>query len=171
MSWRWFARFAQSPVNLTAPQLSWIAPPSSLSFRLEGEMTMTNHPKIDALPLPLDPDRYHFRFFLHQPEGGWVSFPESRAMAIYRGELPIRSYAGATMKMAVAVVEHGECNPATLKSVYISDWKIGDDGFVDNAEQMRGFVEKLDGGVDRGEVATTEEVEAINRCLDDLPTS
>jgi hypothetical protein len=133
-------------------------------------MTMTNHPKLDASPAPLDSGRFRFRFFLHEPEGGWVSFPESRAMSIYRGELPIRTYAGETMRMAVAVVELGGDKTISLKTVYISEWKIGDDGFVDEAEQMRGLVEKINGVVDRGEIATAEQVDAIRRCLADSPT-
>lgn len=111
--------------------------------------------------------RQVIRMFVDDPLMRWRAFPVSRGMSIYRGEARVQKFAGNTMRIATAVVEFDGDKPVALTSLSISNWKIGADGFADQNEQMRGIVEKIDGGAGDADVsmATKEDVEAIKRCL------
>ena len=113
------------------------------------------------------PTKQRIRFFYDKPSSGWQAFPVSRGEAIFRGELSVPEHAGKTMRIAIAHVDECENKPVVLNNLSVSSWKIGDDGFTDQPEQMRCILELINGEPDVGEdsVVTKEDFEAIKHYL------
>lgn len=107
------------------------------------------------------------RFFYDNPSTGWQAFPVSRGEAIFRGELSVPEYAGKTMRIAIAHVDEDENKLVALNNLSVSSWKIGDDGFADQTEQMRCILELINGEPEASgdSVVTKEDFEAIKHCL------
>ena len=113
------------------------------------------------------PTKQRIRFFYDKPSSGWQAFPVSRGEEIFRGELSVPEHAGKTMRIAIAHVDECENKPVVLNNLSVSSWKIGDDGFADQSEQMRRILELINGEPDSSgdSIVTKEDFEAIRRCM------
>lgn len=107
------------------------------------------------------------RFFYDNPSTGWQAFPVSRGEAIFRGELSVPEHAGKTMRIAIAHVDEDDNKLIALKNLSVSGWKIGDDGFADQQEQLRRILELINGEPDNSgdSIITKDDLEAIKHCL------
>lgn len=124
---------------------------------------MRNNPKNNCTPKFAISARSAIRAFIHKPASGWVQIGINRAVAIQNGELCVPERAGKTIRVALAYIEIEGRIPVTLRNLTISEWKISDSGFADQAKQMSRIAEMIDGGIDDlGKIIpTSKDVEAI----------
>ncbi|MGC2458487.1 MAG: hypothetical protein WA435_10890, partial [Gallionellaceae bacterium] len=109
------------------------------------------------------------RFFIEDPDLGWIAIGRNRWDAIHKGELRVPKWAGKTLRSAWAHVEIDGRRVVALNRVSISTLKIKDDGFVDQDDQLQQLRKSVD-MYSRGEkqtdsIPTNEDVEATKRCL------
>ena len=98
--------------------------------------TMSKNPQNDYEPFPPE-ERRSSRFFIEDPDLGWIAIGRNRWSAIHKGELRVPKWAGKTLRSAWASVEIDGRRVVALNRVSISTLKIKDDGFVDQDDQFQ----------------------------------
>ena len=129
---------------------------------------MSKNPQNDYEPFPPE-ERRSSRFFIEDPDLGWLAIGRNRWDAIHKGEIRVPKWAGKTLRSAWVSVEIDGRKVIGLLAVQISTLKIGDDGLADQDDRSRQLRKSVD-MYSRGEkqtdsIPTTEDVEAIRRCL------
>ena len=119
---------------------------------------------------PLPPvEKQSTRFFVDDPDVGWKPVGQHRWFDIANGKIRVPKMAGKTFRSAYALVEIDGRKVVALCRVYLSHWKIGNDGFADPDDQMRPTAQYTNMEVRPGDhaktIPTKEDVEAIKRCL------
>jgi hypothetical protein len=75
--------------------------------------------------------------------------------------------AGKTIRAAITNVKIERRKPAVLNYLRMENWKIGDDGIADEADQFQHVMQRITAaaGDDADTAPTQEEIGAIKRCL------
>lgn len=119
-----------------------------------------------TLPLP-STTQLASRYFIEKPDTGWKPISGSRVIAFQRGKLCVPEQANKKVRVAVADIEMNGNKPTALSNLTISEWKLDEIGFVDQAAFTARIVEKIDGGDGKPREATfaPEDLESIKRRL------
>jgi hypothetical protein len=119
---------------------------------------MSKDPKNEyALPLPAATQQGS-RYFIEQLGSGWKPISGSRVIAFQRGKLCVPEQANKKVRVAIADIEMNGNKPTALSNLTISEWKLDEIGFVDQAAFTARIVEKIDGGAGKSmEVTFTPE--------------
>jgi hypothetical protein len=111
--------------------------------------------------------RPSLRFFFDEGTSEWKPIGAKKFLDIRDGKFCVPIHSGKIMRVAVASVEVEGRTPVVLRNLTISEWKIGDNGLVDQEVLMAGIAKWIDGGAGKAGYITPapEDFEAIKRCL------
>ncbi|MFZ2161976.1 MAG: hypothetical protein WAW02_07160 [Sideroxyarcus sp.] len=111
--------------------------------------------------------RPSLRFFFDEGKSEWKPIGSKKFLDIRDGKFCVPKRSGKNMRVAVATVEIEGRTLVVLRNLTISEWKIGDNGFVDQEVLMAGIAKWIDGGTGKAGYITPapEDFEAIKRCL------
>lgn len=89
-------------------------------------------------------DRHAIRFLVDDPVHGWKTFPLTRALAAYHGDLTITEYAGCTLRIAFAHAEVAGGHLTRLTRLECAEWLLDGEGRVDQDRLMNDIKESID---------------------------
>jgi len=127
---------------------------------------MNKTPKSESAPNQHKSRQQKFRNFVFVPGAGWKAIGGMRSMKP-RKALYLPECAGMTVRAALANVKIERSKPVVLNYLRMENWKIGDDGVADEADQFQHVFRRITtaAGDDADTAPTQEETEAIKRCL------
>lgn len=112
------------------------------------------------------------KFLIDDPERGWTLFPLQRGLSAYHGNLVLPEYAGLTLRVAFAHIEHPTDRPKMLVRLEVSVWQLDREGRVDQDVLMRQIIENIDPKEESIDFrlltsapVTDDDIAEIKRCL------
>ena len=128
---------------------------------------MNKTPKGEFAPKQRISGHQTFRNFVYVPGSGWKAIGGMSGSMKPRKAIYLPEYAGMTVRAALANVKIERSKPVVLNYLRMENWKIGDDGVADEADQFQHVFRRITtaAGDDADTAPTQEETEAIKRCL------